>query len=231
VGVIFAGTADPVAVADAVLEAALEDLGLAEGPVTSAVLSPEAEFPKISSRQIEGFYNSPLGLFQVQLTEDKSGIVIAVFDGIGYTPYITAAYRAYGRFYTPSGTSYPFSEGELGSVILGHPDSSDAGYVIFEKLMPEAEVDDPAFAGRTWLLRNLSRHDLLPWMARTIALPELPGYVVLFDGTYYTPLALSDPSSTKMAFPLYPRPVRDVCAGRAGRDAALQSRLCVQGRG
>ncbi|MFY9164944.1 MAG: hypothetical protein WAO27_01835, partial [Limnochordia bacterium] len=182
-------------------------------------------------QQIEGFYNSPLGLFQVQLTEDKSGIVIAVFDGIGYTPYITAAYRAYGRFYTPSGTSYPFSEGELGSVILGHPDSSDAGYVIFEKLMPEAEVDDPAFAGRTWLLRNLSRHDLLPWMARTIALPELPGYVVLFDGTYYTPLALSDPSSTKMAFPLYPRPVRDVCAGRAGRDAALQSRLCVQGRG
>ncbi|HAI52386.1 MAG: hypothetical protein WBI99_03355 [Limnochordia bacterium] len=53
-GVIFAGTADPVAVADAVLEAALEDLGLAEGPVTSAVLSPEAEFPKISSRS-KGF--------------------------------------------------------------------------------------------------------------------------------------------------------------------------------
>jgi hypothetical protein len=198
VGVIFAGYADPIAVADAVLEAALENLGLAESSSASPVLPPETEVPD-HLRRIEGLYNSQLGLFQVKMTDDNKGIAVGIYDGTEFAPYGTFTYGGDGRFYRPDGVSYSFVEGEYGSVILVHFDGSDVGHVSLEKLESEAGIDASAFAGRTWIPRNLNCYDLWPWMAQTTTLPELPGYIIFFDGSYYTPMALNSPTSTKMS--------------------------------
>jgi hypothetical protein len=200
VAVIFAGAADPAAVADAVLEATLRELGLMEEAAPQPALPPDAPIPGDLER-VAGFYNSTSGLFQVALSEDKSSIILSTFEGSGFVPAIVAAYKEDGKFYEPNGRSFSFAEHKNGALLLMHfPESPDVGHAAFEKLRPAESIDPGAFLGKAWVPVNPGRNDLYLRMFKTLAIPELPGYIIVADGQVFTPLALSSPTGTKMSF-------------------------------
>ncbi|MFY9434703.1 MAG: serine hydrolase domain-containing protein, partial [Bacillota bacterium] len=160
VAVIFAGAADPAAVADAVLEATLRELGLMEEAAPQPALPPDAPIPGDLER-VAGFYNSTSGLFQVALSEDKSSIILSTFDGSGFVPSIVAAYKEDGKFHESNGLSFSFAEHRNGTLLLMHfSESPDVGHAGFEKLRPAESIDPGAFLGKAWVPVNLGRNDL-----------------------------------------------------------------------
>jgi CubicO group peptidase (beta-lactamase class C family) len=200
VAVIFAGAADPAAVADTVLEATLRELGLMEEAAAQPAPPADAPIPGELQR-FAGFYNSTNGLVQVALSEDKSSIILSTFDGSGFVPSIVAAYKEDGKFHESNGLSFSFAEHRNGTLLLMHfSESPDVGHAGFEKLRPAESIDPGAFLGKAWVPVNLGRNDLYLRMFKTLAIPELPGYIIVADGQVFTPLALSSPTSTKMSF-------------------------------
>ena len=81
-----------------------------------------------------------------------------------------------------------------------HPGSSGAGFVSHEKLNKGNDVDAGAFSGKVWIPVNMSPYDFPSSMFQTAAMPEIPGYILVNDGTTYTPLALKSPTDTWLSF-------------------------------
>jgi len=198
VAVIFAGSANPTAVADAMLWALLEEKGIAK-KTAPASLPEDTRVPE-SMRGFEGYYVSGNGLMKLEITDDQTGIVRSAWNGEGFDPESVWVYKADGRFYSQEGSGYSFAEYAGGKVLMLHPDSSNVGYVSYEKLKGGNQIDAGAFSGKTWVPVNMSPYDFAFTMFRTEAFPEVPGYILAHDGDTYTPLALKSPADTWMSF-------------------------------
>lgn len=199
VAIIFAGPANPTAVADAILQALLEEKGIVKKPSSDIILPQDAKI-RDNFKNYEGFYTSDNGIMKVEISSDKSGMTLSTYDGKGYKPAGVLTYKENGRFYRPDGISYSFAEHGEGQVMMIHPDSSNTGFVSWEKLNNLNDIDASAFAGRVWVPRNLNQYDFFTKMFQTETIPEIPGYLFINDGATYTPLALKTPTGTRMSF-------------------------------
>lgn len=199
IAVIFAGVGNPTAVTDAILEALLLEKGIAEKS-SSDILPPEdAKIPD-NFKEYEGFYSSDNGLMKVEMLMDENKMIFSYYDGNEFKPANILTYKENGRFYRQDGASFAFAKHGDKKVIIVYPDSSDVGFVSFEKLNDLGYTDASAFSGKTWVPRNFGQYDFLARMFRTLTIPEIPGYVLAYDGATYTPLALKSPSDTLMSF-------------------------------
>jgi CubicO group peptidase (beta-lactamase class C family) len=198
VAVIFAGPANPATVADAILQALLEEKGIVEKP-SDTLLPPDAIVPD-SLRDYEGFYNSEKGMIKAEITSDKSGLILSTYNGKGFVPISILTYKENGRFYGPDGANSAFQEHGKWKVMMTYLDSSDTGHVKYERLSSLDDIDASAFSGKVWVPRNLSPYDFYAIMFRTGTIPEIPGYIFINDGQTYTPLALKSPTDTWMSF-------------------------------
>jgi len=198
IAVIFAGSADPAAVTDAMLWALLEEKGIAQKPVPAA--PPEDARVPDSMKGFEGYYASGNGIAKVEILGGQRGITLSTWNGEGFRPKAVWSYKNDGRFYSLEGSSYSFTEHQGGKVMMVHPGSSDAGYVSHEKLNKGNNVDTGAFSGKVWIPVNMSPYDFPSAMFHTAALPEVPGYILVNDGATYTPLALKSPTDTWLSF-------------------------------
>ncbi len=199
VAVIFAGSANPTAVANAILQALLEEKGIVKKPSSDILPPQDAKIPDYF-KGYEGFYTSDDKIMKVEISADKNGMTLSTYDGKGFKPAGVLTYKENGRFYKPGGLNYSFAEHAEGKVMMIHPDSSNAGFVSCEKLNNLNDIDTSAFSGRVWVPRNLNRYDFFTKMIRTVTIPEIPGYIFVDDGATYTPLALKSPTGTWMSF-------------------------------
>ena len=199
VAVIFAGSANPTAVADAMLQALLEEKGIVKKPSSDIILPQDAKIPD-NFKNYEGFYTSDNGIMKVEISSDKNGMTLSTYDGKGFKPAGVLTYKENGRFYRPDGINYSFAEHGEGKVMMIYPDSSNAGFVSYEKLNNLSDIDASAFSGRVWVPQNLNQYDFFTKMFRTETIPEIPGYIFVNDGATYTPLALKSPTGTWMSF-------------------------------
>ena len=69
-----------------------------------------------------------------------------------------------------------------------------------EKLKTGGDVDTGAFSDKVWVPVNMSPYDFPAAMFHSTAIPEVPGYILVFDGETYNPLALKSPADTRLAF-------------------------------
>jgi CubicO group peptidase (beta-lactamase class C family) len=200
VAVIFAGNANPTAVADAILQALLEEKGIVKKPSSDILPPQDAKIPDYF-KGYEGFYTSDDNvIMKVEISADKNGMTLSTYDGKGFKPAGVLTYKENGRFYRPDGINYSFAEHAEGKVMMIHPDSSNAGFVSYEKLNNLNDIDTSTFSGRVWVPRNLNQYDFFAKMIRTVTIPEIPGYIFVNDGATYTPLALKSPTGTWMCF-------------------------------
>jgi len=199
VAVIFAGSANPTAVADAILQALLEEKGIVKKPSSDILLPQDAKIPD-NFKGYEGFYTSDDKIMKVEISSDKNEMTLSTYDGKGFKPAGVLTYKENGRFYRPDGINYSFAKHTEGKVMIIHPDSSNAGFVIYEKLNNLNDIDTSAFSGRVWVPRNLNQYDFFTKMFRMVTIPEIPGYIFVDDGATYTPLALKSPTGTWMSF-------------------------------
>ncbi len=101
VAVIFAGMGQPAAVANAVLEAVLRELGILDESVAPQQVPPDAPLPDDLERCV-GFYNNrENGLYKITLSEDKSSLVLSAYDGSGFAPVAHLAHKGHARFDFP----------------------------------------------------------------------------------------------------------------------------------
>ena len=128
IAVIFAGPADPAAVTDAMLWAMLEEKGIARKPEPGA-LPEDAKVPE-SLKEFEGYYASGNGIAKMEITADEKSALLSAWNGERFEPQSVLACKADGRFYSPDGRGYSFAAYPDGKVIMVHPDSSNAGFVI-----------------------------------------------------------------------------------------------------
>lgn len=198
VAVIFAGPANPATVADAILQALLEEKEIVEKP-SDMSLPPDAIVPD-SLRDYEGFYISEKGMIKAEISSDKSGLILSTYNGKGFVPTSILTYKENGRFYGPDGANIAFQEHGKWKVMRVYLDSSDTGHVKYERLSSLDDIDARAFSGKVWAPRNLSPYDFNAIMFRTETMPEIPGYIFINDGQTYTPLALKSPIDTWMPF-------------------------------
>ena len=198
IAVIFAGPADPAAVTDAMLWAILEEKGIARKPEPQA-LPGDAKVPE-SLKAFEGYYASGHGIAKMEISADEKSALLSAWNGERFEPQSVLACKADGRFYSLDGRGYSFAAYPDGKVIMVHPDSSSAGYVSHEKLKNGGDVDAGAFADKVWVPVNLSPYDFPAAMFHSIVIPEVPGYILVFDGETYNPLALKSPADTRLAF-------------------------------
>lgn len=198
IAVIFAGSANPAAVTDAILWALLEEKGIAQKP-TPAAPPEDARVPD-SMKGFEGYYASGNGIAKVEILGGQTGISLSTWNGERFKPHAVWGYKSDGRFYSLNGGSYSFSEYEGGRVMMVHPDRSDAGYVTHEKLSSGSSADTAAFSGKVWVPVNMSPYDFPAGMIQTAAIPEVPGYILVNDGETFTPLALKSPTDTWLSF-------------------------------
>jgi CubicO group peptidase (beta-lactamase class C family) len=199
IAVIFAGQANPAAVADAILQTLLEEKGIVKRLSSDSTLPQDAEIPD-NLRDYEGVYNSINGIVKVDISPDKTGLILSTYDGKGFKPADVLTYKESGRFYRPDGVNYSFAEHAKGKAIMMYSDSSNAGSVIYEKLNNLNDLDASAFSGKVWVPRNLSPYDFFLEMFRTETIPEVPGYIFINNAASYTPLALKSPTDTWMSF-------------------------------
>lgn len=158
IAVIFAGQANPAAVADAILQTLLEEKGIVKRLSSDSTLPQDAEIPD-NLRDYEGVYNSINGIVKVDISPDKTGLILSTYDGKGFKPADVLTYKESGRFYRPDGVNYSFAEHAKGKAIMMYSDSSNAGSVIYEKLNNLNDLDASAFSGKVWVPRNLSPYD------------------------------------------------------------------------
>lgn len=199
VAVIFAGPANPQTVADAILQTLLEEKGIAEKPSSDSILLQDAKVPD-SLRDYEGFYNSTNGLVKAEISPDKTGLILSTYNGNGFKPAEFLTYKENGRFYGLDGINYSFADHGNGKVMIAHLDSSDAGIVQYEKLNNNKDIDASPFSGKVWVPLNMSPYDLYPKMCQTVTVPDIPGYILVYDGSTYIPIALKSPTETWMSF-------------------------------
>lgn len=199
VAVIFAGPANPTVVADAILQALLEETGIVEKSSSDILLPQDAKIPD-DFKGYEGFYASDNGIMKAEISPDKKGIILSTYDGKDFKPAGVLTYKENGRFYRPDGVNYSFAEHTEEKVMMIHSDSSNAGSVSYERLKNLKDIDTSAFSGKVWVPRNLSQYDFFAKMYRTETIPEMPGYIFINDGAAYTPLALKSPTDTWMSF-------------------------------
>lgn len=199
VAVIFAGFANPAGVADTILQTLLEEKGIVEKPSSDTVLPDDAEVPD-NLRDYEGFYSSAEGVVKVEISPDHKGIILSAYDGKSFLPMRVLAYKENGRFYGPDGSNCSFAKHADREVIVAYSDSSDTGVVRYEKLIHLNDTDTGEFAGKVWIPRNLNQYDFYSSMLGTTTIPETPGYIVVYDGTTYVPLALKSPTDTRVSF-------------------------------
>ena len=198
VAVIFAGPADPAAVTDAIVWALLEEKGIARKPAPAA--PPEDAKVPDSMKGFEGYYASGKGIAKMEISGDQKGAALLIWNGEMFESNTVLSYKEDGRFYSPEGNSYSFAEYSGGKVMMVHPGNSVAGFVTHEKLSKGNDVDASAFSGKIWLPVNMSPYDFPAAMFHTAALPEVPGYILVNDGSSYTPLALKSPADTWLSF-------------------------------
>lgn len=199
VAVIFAGTANPAAVTDAILQSLLEEKGIVQKPSSAIELPGDAIIPD-SFKDYEGFYASNSGLIKLEVSSDKNKIIISCYDGKEFKPADVLTYKENGRLYKPNGINYSFTEHGRKTVMLAHLNNSNTGSVGFEKLNNLNEIDARAFAKKVWIPHNLSPYDFFTRMFKTVTIPEIPGYIFVHDGDAYAPLALKSPTDTRMSF-------------------------------
>lgn len=199
IAVIFAGAGNPTAVTDAILEALFEEKGIAEKSSTNIIPPEDAKIP-YNLREYEGFYSSDNGLMKAEILMDENKMTFSYYNGNEFKPANILTYKGNGRFYRQDGVSFAFAKHDDKKVIIVYPDSSDVGFVSFEKLNDLKQVDTSAFSGKVWVPRNFGQYDFLAKMIQVLAIPEIPGYVVVYDGATYTPLAPSSPSDTRISF-------------------------------
>jgi hypothetical protein len=190
IAVIFAGAGNPTAVTDAILEALLEEKGIAEKSSTNIIPPEDAKIP-YNLREYEGFYSSDNGLMKAEILMDENKMTFSYYNGNEFKPANILTYKGNGRFYRQDGVSFAFAKHDDKKVIIVYPDSSDVGFVSFEKLNDLKQVDTSAFSGKVWVPRNFGQYDFLAKMIQVLAIPEIPEYVVVYDGATYTPLALT----------------------------------------
>ncbi|ABI67641.1 serine hydrolase [Syntrophomonas wolfei] len=199
VAVIFAGNANPTAVANAILQALLEEKGIVKKPSSDTLLPLDAKIPD-NFKGYEGFYTSDNGIMKVEISSDKNGMTLSTYDGKGFKPAGVLTYKENGRFYRPDGINYSFAEHAEGKVMMIHLDSSNAGSVSYEKLNNLSDIDASAFSGKVWVPRNMGQYDFFTMMFQTETIPEIPGYLFVNGGATYIPLALKSPTGTRMSF-------------------------------
>ncbi len=199
VAVIFAGFADPTAVTDTILQTLLEEKGIVKKPSSDEILLRDAEIPD-SFKNFEGYYTSRDGIRKVEISPDKTGIILSIYDGEGFKPAGILTYKEDGRFYRQDGISYSIAEHGEGKVIIAYPYGPNAGIVQYEMLNNIDDIDTSAFSGKVWVPRNHGPYDFFVKMYRTETIPEIPGYIFINDGETYTPLALKGPTETRMSF-------------------------------
>ena len=198
IAVIFAGSANPAAVTDAILWALLEEKGIAQKPIPAA-LPEDARVPD-SMKGFEGFYASGDGIAKMEISGDQKGVVLSTWNGKVFESKVVLVCKDDGRFYSPEGSSYSLAEHSRGKVLIVHPDNANTGFVSHEKLNIRNSVDADAFSGKVWVPVNMSPYDFPSVMLHIAAIPELPGYILVNDGETYTPLALKSPTDTCMSF-------------------------------
>lgn len=199
IAVIFAGPAQPAAVADAILQTLLEEKGIVKKPSSDSTILQDAEIPD-SLKDIEGFYASGNGIRKVEISPDKTRLIISSYDGKDFKPTDFLTYKENGRFYRQDGVNCFFAEHGNGKVMIAYTDSSNVGSVSYEKLKDLNDIDISAFSEKVWVPWNLSHYDFYAMMFRIETIPEIPGYIFVNDGATYTPLALKSPTVTWMSF-------------------------------
>jgi CubicO group peptidase (beta-lactamase class C family) len=196
--VIFAGRVDTTEVANAIVQALLEEKGVL--PTEEKETAPPAPAPLPDDfSSYEGVYGSSERITQVSFDAASGSMDLSFFKPGGFVQSGRATYREDGYFYLDNGSRLSLAQDRAGTkCLLIHSADTDGGMVWAEKLDKSlGKADTLAFEGKIWLPVNLAAGELSVYSAQTGAIPGLSGYIYIYMGGTYVPYALKSENEAR----------------------------------
>ena len=199
VAVIFTGAgANATGVASAIMQALLEGKGIV--PHHSDVVElplPDAVIPE-ELLTYAGFYATSSRIYKVEFDRGSNAMKWYSFADGAFSLFKTLPYKSDGFFHDP-GVRITLQRRNQTNYLFYFLGSETVGSVYAEGISPGTTgIDAAAFAGKRWLVRNVSEYDFNAAPAETGAINELPGYIYFKNQGTYMLSRLHTPDSTEM---------------------------------
>lgn len=200
VAVIYCGAGDSTGTAAKILQALLEEKGIiSKQEIPSA---PKAADLPDSYQKYEGYYASEDFIFKVTPDPAKKGLFISMFSNGEFTGTALYPYQSDDTFPLPNGDALRFEENAAGKYISIIKGNAKYSAVNSEMLKPVTGIDNSRFKNKTWVPKNFSPTDLVPFILKTDTIEGLDGYIIAnpYRSNVFIPVALKSEVETKMNF-------------------------------
>lgn len=218
VAVVFAGNADVTGVADAIVQAIIDENGLSQINETATKAPVDASIPG-SILTYAGIYGDGSAIIKVEFNKEKSTLIYKKYANGQFATQGEYPYQSDGYFHLPVGYRISFNENYGKKFLLVHGARSDGAVVSGQKMeVGEASLDTSKFNDKSWIPTNLSAIDGNAMGCSTGVVKELPGYVYTCVNGAYTLYALKDNAATAMVLPYGKDLAQSVITQENGKD-------------